>query len=130
MFINFSNHVSTLWDENQLNEAHKYGEIIDVQFPNVSPTSDEEYISALADEYIKRICGVNNRIAAVMVQGEYNLSFEVVNRLLKKGIKVVSACTERMVEETIDINGETMKESRFRFVRFREYRNTCVGQKF
>ena len=33
MFVNFSNHPSSLWSENQRKEAEKYGEIVDLKFP-------------------------------------------------------------------------------------------------
>ena len=37
MFINFSNHASTRWGVPQKQAAKKYGEIVDMQFPNVDP---------------------------------------------------------------------------------------------
>ncbi len=123
MFINFSNHSSERWDETQCNEAHKYGEIVDIPFPRVLPDGDEDYIERLADESVNAILNVNASPKAVLVQGEYNLTYAVVRRLLKKGIRVVSACTDRDVIVKKNPSGETMTESKFIFTRFRDYRN-------
>ena len=37
MFINYTNHPSVSWGEKQTSEAKKYGEIVDMPFPNISP---------------------------------------------------------------------------------------------
>ena len=37
MFINYTNHPSASWGEKQTDEAKKYGEIVDMPFPNISP---------------------------------------------------------------------------------------------
>ncbi len=123
MFINFSNHPSSKWDVKQKNEALKYGDIVDIPFPQVAPFGDETYISNLADEAVNSIEGLVEPQSAVMVQGEYNLTYEVVARLLSKGIRVVSACTDRDTVGEVDSFGNTVKQSRFTFTRFREYRN-------
>ncbi len=122
MFVNFSNHPSDRWDISQYNAAVKYGEIVDVPFPEVSPEEDEAYIDRLIDESVTKITSAGDTLEAVMVQGEYNLTYGVVNRLLALGIKVLSACTQRNVIESVDETGNITKESRFCFVRFREYR--------
>ena len=51
MFINFSNHASTRWGVPQKQAAKKYGEIVDVQFPNVNPEATSEEVHELA-----RVC--------------------------------------------------------------------------
>ena len=122
MFINFSNHPSDKWETAQIDAARKYGEIVDIPFPAVSPDGDEEYISKLADDYIERIVDTPGQIEAVMVQGEFNLTYAFVNRLIAKGIKAFSACTARSVKEIQDEMGVVKKESVFQFVRFREYK--------
>lgn len=35
VFINLTNHPSKYWGEQQKKEAHKYGAIVDIPFPNV-----------------------------------------------------------------------------------------------
>ena len=42
MFVNFSNHPSSLWSENQRKEAEKYGEIVDLKFPSVNPDDSRD----------------------------------------------------------------------------------------
>ncbi len=121
MFINFSNHPSDRWDINQVNAAIKYGEIIDIAFPEVPATADENAIIKLAEEYTTKIINVLPGSGAVMVQGEFTLSYVVINRLKEKNIKVLAACSERNVIETIDDDGNSIKKSIFSFARFREY---------
>lgn len=120
-FINFTNHPSTYWGEAQINAAQQFGEIIDIEFPNISPHADEKYIIILANKFEKMILDKNPR--AVLVQGEFTLSFQIVNRLISKKVKVLSACSERMTEEYKDDNNITHKISKFKFVKFREYSN-------
>ena len=54
-FINFTNHISERWNEKQLSEAKKYGDIIDIPFPSISPTSTEEELLSLAESYTEQI---------------------------------------------------------------------------
>ena len=42
MFINLSNHTSENWGEFQKKEAIKYGDIIDMPFPAISPYLSSE----------------------------------------------------------------------------------------
>ena len=77
----------------------------------------------LIEESVEKILDAGkNRLDAVMVQGEFTLVYGVVNRLKNAGIKVVSACSERKAIEYQDEYGNDIKENRFSFVRFREYR--------
>lgn len=114
-FINFTNHPSDKWDDKQTEAAEIYGKIIDVPFPAVNPKASEEDIKQLAKQCIEQI--IKLQPSCVLCQGEFTLSFYVVNKLKLKGIKVVSACSERNVVE----QGEK-KIAVFRFVQFREYR--------
>lgn len=119
MFINFTNHRSDLWSREQRKAAEMYGEMIDIPFPSVDPTFDSDKIGELADEYAVMICGY--KPGAVLVQGEMTLSYAVISKLLGLGINVLCATTERVVSTHIGQNGETVKVSEFRFVRFRSY---------
>lgn len=119
MFINFSNHPSSRWYGKQLDEAKKYGDIIDVPFPMVDPELTEEQIEMIANEYTKII--MENEPQAVMCSGEFSLTFAVVKKLLNHRIKCVCACTKRVaMEETLE-DGTVKKISNFEFVKFREY---------
>lgn len=56
MFINFSNHASTRWGVPQKQAAKKYGEIVDMQFPNVDPEATSEEVHELCPG----VCGKDN----------------------------------------------------------------------
>ena len=105
-----------LWQQGgrQLREAEKYGDIVDVPFPDVDPEEDEAYIGVLASEYAERI--LNLVPDAVLCQGEFCLVYRVVSLLKEKNIAVLAACSERCVIQ----NGDR-KEVTFSFRRFRRY---------
>ena len=113
-FVNFSNHPSSLWDEAQIRESERYGEIRDIPFPMVSPSLDEQGVAEIAEEYVKRILAEDP--AAVMCQGEFTLCFEVVQKLRNRNIPVLAACSERRT-----ISEGNTKLSEFTFVRYRRY---------
>ncbi len=119
MFVNFSNHPSSKWSEAQAQAAAQWGEIVDYPFPNVTAKTSEEEIRSLADRVVCDIAAL--KPDAVMCQGEFTLTFSVVERLKEQGILTLAACSERVVEEHIGENGEYEKAAVFRFVRFREY---------
>lgn len=114
VFINFTNHPSELWGEDERQAALRYGEIVDFPFPDVDPRKDRDYIAGLAEEYVGRIIGLHP--AAVLCQGEFCLVYQVVSRLKKEGMTVLSACSERITTED-----KGKKISIFEFRQFREY---------
>lgn len=118
MFINFTNHPSIEWSSEQIDAAREYGELIDVPFPSVSPTAPFLEVRELALKYADSIAA--RKPDCVLCQGEFNLAFNVITDLREKGIKVVAACSERVVEE-VRIGDCIEKHSTFRFVQFREY---------
>lgn len=120
MFINLSNHTSDRWSEVQLKAAHQYGDIIDIPFPDVPANADERYIEELANEMLQKVIGAGD-VDAVMVQGEFTLTHCIVKKLKQQGIKALSACSEREVVEETDGDGNTIRHSVFKFIRFREY---------
>ena len=118
MFINFTNHPSSAWNEVQIAAARSYGEITDLPFPSVPPEADEQEASLIAQEHAATIIAMQPK--AVLVQGEMSVCFRVVELLKKAGVNVLCATTERCsVQE--EVNGETIKRSVFRFVKFRGY---------
>ena len=121
MFINFSNHPSYNWSQEQLDAAGEYGEIIDLPFPQVPSEYDERSILMLADEQIKRMPSISAGDSAIMIQGEFTLTYALVSRLKGLGYKVLSACADRKAEEVSADDGSTTKVSRYVFTRFREY---------
>ncbi len=87
MFINYSNHPSTVWTIQQIEAALVYGDtIIDIPFPSVDPTMDEKDLHQLALREAENILDRNS--AAVICQGEFGLSFSAIQLLLKAGTPV------------------------------------------
>jgi hypothetical protein len=122
MFINYTNHPSASWGEKQTNEAKKYGEIVDMPFPNISPQMTVQELTKLAKtESDKVVAAVESeKDSAVLCQGESVFTYMLVNSLLSK--KLLSAVSERKVVEIVD--GDVMqKKSEFFFEGFREYTN-------
>ena len=115
VFVNFTNHSSDTWEENQLEAARRYGPITDLPFPGVFPDAYEKDIEALGKKCCKQILELEP--AAVLCQGEFSLTYFVAARLREKGVKVLTACSERRV-----VQKGNVKSSVFEFVRFREYR--------
>lgn len=113
-FVNFTNHPSAGWEEHQIQEALKYGEILDLPFPTVDPQGDEDDIRRLSEECAGQILTLCP--GAVLCQGEFNVVYQVVNRLLEQGVTVLAACSARMVEET-----DGKKVVTYQFCRFRKY---------
>ncbi|MEJ5301946.1 MAG: CRISPR-associated protein [Bacteroidales bacterium] len=120
MLINLSNHPSTQWDENQINQAKNlYGNVIDLSFPFIDPDGDEEYIRNLTEEYFEKIMEISKNHSsnlAVHLMGEMTFAFQLAAKLLKNNIACIASTTERSVVEN-----QNTKISKFRFVRFRRY---------
>lgn len=118
-FVNFSNHNSENWSQKQVKASEKWGKIVNIAFPHISPNADEAEIQQLAQKYICEIVKYNP--TAVMCQGEFTLSYAVINGLKERGITVVSACSERRAVEEVQDDGSVRKYSVFEFVQFRRY---------
>ena len=119
MFLNFSNHASANWSDQQKNAAIALGgEIVDVPFPQVSATADEAEIRALAERCADQLCAQHPD--AVMCQGEFGLTYSVVTLLKARGVRTVYSCAERNTAERKTENG-TLKTVEFCFVRCRDY---------
>ena len=119
MFINLSNHPSTLWETEQLQEASQYGEVRDLSFPQVPPDADETAINALAEEYERKILSMTDDVEhlTVHLMGEMTLTCSLVRRLAAQGINVVASTTRR---ETATLP-DGRQVSAFKFIRFRKY---------
>lgn len=119
-FINFSNHPSENWSEHQKKAALQLagGQILDMPSPLVSASADEAEILKLARRCADQICSFHP--AAVMCQGEFGLTYQVVTLLKDRGIRVIYSCSERKATEQQTDKG-TVKTLEFCFVRFRDY---------
>lgn len=121
LFVNFSNHPSANWSEEQRKAALElFGgdTITDIPFPQVDGAATEDDISQLAQHCVEDILAQHP--AAVMCMGETGVCFQVASKLKASGICVVYSCSDRQAEEIVTENG-TEKHSVFRFVQFREY---------
>ena len=118
-FINFTNHPSQNWSEDQLDAASQYGHIIDIPFPPVATEASTATVMQMAEKY----CSLIEEYApnAVMVQGEFTLTYHIVRILKEKGIRVLAACAERDVFEEAQSDGMIRKFIKYRFAQFREY---------
>lgn len=118
-FVNHTNHPSARWSAEQITAAEIYGEISDLPFPAISPDADSDEVRELVKINLEKILALEP--AAVLCQGEFNYTFEMVEQLKKIGVPVMAATSERIVREEILEDGSTRQISTFRFVRFREY---------
>lgn len=116
MFINLTNHPSSGWSEEQLSAAKKYGEVVDISFPNIEPYFTSKDINELADEAVEGVKLLDAH-PVVHVMGEMTFTYAVVSRLKVLGITCVASTTERLVKMMPD----GKKISEFKFVQFREY---------
>ena len=119
LFVNFTNHPSERWDEEQKKSALKYGEIVDIPFPAVAAMADETEVRDLAEEYVSKI--MEKEPCAVLCQGEFCLAYHVINMLKERGVTVLAACSERNVIERGAQGKEIKKEVIYLFRQFRKY---------
>ena len=57
----------------------------------------------------------------VLIQGDFGLTYIIVNFCKQKGIKAIYATTARKVETEKNDQGEIKKITKFKHVQFREY---------
>lgn len=120
VFINISNHPSSEWTEEQFSKAkNEYGEITDIPFPDILPTSDSKKINETAKKIAREIFQKfdDTTDLTVHVMGEMTFTTNLVGILKGCGIRCVASCTKRDVEEL----GDGKKLATFKFVQFREY---------
>lgn len=118
VFINFSNHPSQKWSEEQKEAAQKYGEIVDIPFPQINPEMTSTEVYNIANWWVKNILSAYSKddIISIHVMGEMNFVFAFVNIAKAHKIPCFASTTERIVKEE---NG--VKTSVFQFIQFRRY---------
>jgi len=120
MLLNLSNHPSSQWPPEQYAEAIRlYGQILDLAFPDIDPTTDEQYIDTLANEYLQKILDIQRgqqKPFTVHIMGELTFCVALIAKLKQHNIPCVASTTRRVANIT---NGH--KTSVFKFVRFRSY---------
>jgi hypothetical protein len=120
MFLNISKHASQYWPDAQRRAAEQIGgAIVDLEFPDVPPEAEESEIEVLADRITDQAASLQP--SAAMVQGEFTLTWLIVQRLHTMGIPCYSATTRRDVAVQRQPDESATKVSTFRFVRFRRY---------
>ncbi len=120
MLINLSNHPSTNWLPKQKNAARKYGNIIDITFPNVPPeygmADIQEMAVCLLQDIIELREQYSEESVTVHLMGEQTLCFALLIRLKEAGISCLASATQRIAVEEGNI-----KKTIFNFVQFRSY---------
>lgn len=121
MLINFTNHPSAKWSDEQMQAAiTTYGSVIDFTFPQVLPTDTTDAIKEKTTDFltnIKQFISESPETAhAVLVLGEFVFTYQMVRLLELNNIAAVSTVTTREVIE----EGEK-KISIFRFLGYRSY---------
>ena len=119
VFINHTNHSFDKWSAEEKYAAEKIGSVHDYMFPDIDPAWDEIHIKQLARKNGEKIIAL--KPAAVLCQGEFTYCFALVTYLKEKGIPVLAACSKRESKEWRDDNGALVKNSVFKFVKFRSY---------
>lgn len=115
MLLNFSNHPSDLWSDNQRQVAiGQYGKIEDYSFPLIPPLATTSEVHQLAAKYELEILKKEPR--AVHIMGEMTFTYALVNRLTAAGTPCIAATTHRVVQEK---SGKKITD--FHFVQFRRY---------
>ncbi|MDL2213255.1 CRISPR-associated protein [Bacteroides sp. OttesenSCG-928-E20] len=118
MLINLSNHPSSTWDKRQLQAAAVYGNIIDLPFPAVEASGDEDYIELLAVECANKVQEIAGECeVTVHLMGEMTLTFAVLRLLQEKQIECIASTSNRIVTESEPGHKEVV----FKFERFRKY---------
>lgn len=115
MLLNLSNHPFISWSEKQSQVAlDTYGEVVDLQFPQVGPYANEADIEKLTFIFVNKI--VKMKPQAVHIMGEMTFTFQMVHKLLSLGIPCIASTTNRKA-----VVEDGKKISVFEFARFRAY---------
>lgn len=111
-------------NENQLRELTDRFHVDEIVYPSAELASfwaalpcDDEIHTLLIDEWVDSI-GPDDM---AVVQGDGTYVFYAVSALIAKGVKVYSAVSARVVEETV-VGNVTTTVRHFRHITFRQYR--------
>lgn len=117
MFLNFSNHPSSLWSVEQVQAARQYGEIVDLPFPDVDPCADEAAIASFVCEYFEKVksLGTPDEVT-VHLMGEFCFTYSMLNVLREHGYQCIASTSSRKV-----VIEDGAKKVFFEFCAFRKY---------
>lgn len=121
MLINLSNHPSSEWEKEQLDEATRlFGKLTDLPFPVIDPDWNKETVLEAAVQYAKSCLEIikqgNDDANAIHIMGELTFCFQFVQLMKQHNIPCVASTTSRISEKT-----QLGKISRFVFRKFRNY---------
>lgn len=123
MLINFSNHPIEKWSIEQRETALMlYGEIVDLQFPQINPAATLEEVKNVVADFAARVITLfKNRKTdtsnVIHLMGEYTFTYQFAKEMEKLQMQCVASTTERIVSE----NPDGSKTTVFMFVKFRPY---------
>lgn len=113
--LNISHHPFEQWKKQQQKVAiEKYGQVMDLPFPNIAPSISAPDFEKLLATYYRKVKAAQPQ--AVHLMGEPTFTFALVQRLKNAGIPCIASVGERDVEEQGD--GQVV---RFSFEGFRAY---------
>ena len=98
MIVNLSNHPSSSWSDKQLQAASEYGEIVDLQFPQIHPDATLGSVKRIARTYKDKILKLNPDV--LHIQGEQVFVFILVNWMRELGIRCVASTSKRIKVKT------------------------------
>lgn len=118
MLINYSNHPSNLWPENQHSQAIKqFKLILDEPFPYIDPTANTSQLQTLANSEFQRIHNkYKHSNYAMHIMGEHTYIFLIIQLFLHHNIPCFASTTHRITTQQNNI-----KQSQFQFIQFRPY---------
>ena len=119
MMLNFTNHPYSIWSEAQKEAAARYGEVVDMPYPEIDPSMSTTELRKMVEDYAARIEATKAEV--VMAAGEFTFLFMLVDKLLEDGVNVVCSCSKRVTVETQLPDGTNEKKSLFVFKSFRQY---------
>jgi len=126
-FVNISNHPIARWSSAQIEAARAlgFGEPVDITeaVPMIHPQATSQEVTALVQRIVRT--AINMRAGAAMVAGEYTLTMALVRELQQSGIRCFAATTAREAHEQQLPDDAVERRHIFRFVGFREYRNSA-----
>jgi hypothetical protein len=118
MLVNFSNHPSGKWSDEQKKSAISlFGSILDYPFPEIDPEASSSTVQELARQYFLEITQEFKADIVIHVMGESTFCFHFVTLCKTNGIDAYASTTKRIVS----IDNQGVKTSQFCFFKFRKF---------
>ena len=118
--VNLSNHASDTWSGKQRAAALLLGrETLDFPFPDIRPDLDIGEVKAISARTVSAVIAL--RPSAVLVQGEFTLTYCLIRAFLSLSVPCYASCGPRISQERNYANGSAIRTSHFEFVQFRRY---------